>query len=132
MPVWALARHNGRMRAGLVEELEEFVRAGDIWDPVQLGALVAALETEGHDGDPIAGLLAHPLRSVGLRAEMGELPSRTARDIEGIVFPRLWKVMEAIRDDMPPGELRVRIEVFNRRLARCFAAERQAPRLAAP
>jgi hypothetical protein len=31
--------------------------------------------------------------------------------------------MEAARDELPPGELRTRIEVMNRRLARIFAEE---------
>jgi hypothetical protein len=46
-----------------------------------------------------------------------------ASDVEGVVYPRLWKIMEAVGDGMPDGELRTRIEVFNRRLARCFANE---------
>ena len=32
--------------------------------------------------------------------------------------------MEAVRDGMPDGELRTRIEVMKRRLARLFAEER--------
>lgn len=116
--------HNGRVRLALVDELEEFVRRGALWDEEELAALIARLEADasGH-GDTIAGLLTQPLRSVGLRAQMGEVPRRVAGDVEGIVYPRLWKIMEAVRDDMPEAELRVRIEVFNRRLSRCFAEE---------
>lgn len=119
-----LAGHNGRMRLALVDELEEFVRRGALWDAAELAALIATLETDAEaEGDAIAGLLTQTLRSVGLRAELGEIPIRVANDVEGIVYPRLWKIMEAVRDDMPDGELRIRVEVFNRRLARCFAAE---------
>jgi hypothetical protein len=116
--------HNGRVRLALVDELEEFVRRGALWDEEELATLIARLETDasGH-GDAIAGLLTQPLRSVGLRAQMGEVPRRVVGDVEGIVYPRLWKIMEAVRDDMPEAELRVRIEVFNRRLSRCFAEE---------
>jgi hypothetical protein len=125
MPPGGAGRHNGQVRLALVDELEEFVRRGAIWDQPQLATLIASLEADAADaGDAIAGLLTQPLRSIGLRAQMGDIPRRVASDVEGIVYPRLWKVMEAVRDGMPEGELRTRIEVFNRRLARCFADER--------
>ncbi len=124
MPVSTLGGHNGRMRLALVDELEEFVRRGALWDMTELDALIALLEADAAaESDAIAGLLSQTLRSVGLRAQLGEIPKRVAGDVEGIVYPRLWKIMEAVRDDMPDGELRVRVQVFNRRLARCFAAE---------
>ena len=127
MPFPLPGRHNGRVRLALVDQMEEFVRAGGLWDESQLGALIAALEADAADrGDVIAGLLTQPLRSIGLRAQQGEISHRVACDVEGIVYPRLWKIMEAVRDDMPDGELRIRIEVFNRRLARCFADEQLA------
>ncbi|MDQ6616743.1 MAG: hypothetical protein M3083_18855 [Actinomycetota bacterium] len=128
------------MRVALADELEEFIRRGDLWDETQLAALIATLEADAAAGDVITGLLTQPLRSVRLRVQMGDIPGRVAGDVEGIVYPRLWKIMEALRDDMPDGELRIRIEVFNRRLARCFADEPAAagpvntpaaPRLAA-
>src|SRR5579884_4350065 len=115
MPGAAIGDHNGRVRLAVVDEIEEFVRAGALWDERHRAELISALE---RDGDAIAALLTHPLRSVGLRAEQGEIPKRLASDLEGIVYPRLWKIMEAVRDEMPDGELRVRIEVFHRRLAR--------------
>jgi hypothetical protein len=112
------------VRLALVDELEEFVRRGGLWDAPLLAALIGSLEADAADhGDAVAGLLTGPLRSVGLRRQLGEVPRRVACDVEGIVYPRLWKIMEAVRDDMPEGELRIRIEVFNRRLARCFADE---------
>ena len=46
-----------------------------------------------------------------------------AADVEAIIYPRLWKVMEAARDGLPDAEMRTRIEVMNRRLARVFAEE---------
>lgn len=126
MPTSRDEGHNGPMRLALVDELEEFVRRGGVWDDEQRQALIGALEAEAAgEGDTMAALLVQPLRSVGLRAEMGEVPRRVAGDVEGIVYPRLWKIMEAVRDGMPDSELRVRIEVFNRRLARCFADEQR-------
>jgi hypothetical protein len=127
MPVWAGGRQNGRMRLALVDQLEDFIRLGALWDGPQRIAMIASLDQEAAErGDAIAGMLTQSLRSVSLRAQMREVPSRTARDVEGIVYPRIWKIMEAVRDEMPDGELRIRIEVFNRRLARCFAAEYDA------
>jgi hypothetical protein len=127
MPPCASPGHNEPVRLTLVDELEEFVRRGALWDPAQLAALITALEADCEGlGDTIAGLLTQPLRSIGLRVQLGELPSRVASDVEGIVYPRLWKIMEGVRDGMPDGELRTRIEVFNRRLARCFADETPA------
>lgn len=116
------------MRPGLADELEEFIRAGAVWDRPQRDALIATVEADAAaDRDPVTQLLSRPLRSIGLRVEMGPIPPRVANDVEGIVYPRLWKIVEAVRDDMPDGELQVRIEVFNRRLSRCFAAEQPVP-----
>ncbi len=113
-----------RVRIDLIDELEEFVRRGQLWDPTELGALIGRLEREATDtDDPIPAMLARPFNSLLVRQRMGELPPRMAHDIEGIVYPRLWKVMEAVRAGMPDGELRTRVEVMNRRLARRFAEE---------
>jgi hypothetical protein len=115
---------DGAVRLDLVDELEEFVRRGQLWDPTELGLLIDRLEKEAIDtDDPIPSMLARPFNSLLVRQRMGNLPPRMAHDIEGIVYPRLWKVMEAARQGMPDGELRTRVEVMNRRLARRFAQE---------
>ena len=108
----------------MVEDIEEFVRRGKLWQADELNALVSRLEEESDTtGDPIPRQLSGPLRALLVRMRIGEVPNRLASDIEGIVYPRLWKVMEAARDGLPDGELRTRIEVFNRRLSRTFAQE---------
>jgi len=108
----------------VVEDIEEFVRRGKLWQADELNALVSRLEEESDTtGDPIPRQLSGPLRALLVRMRIGEVPNRLASDIEGIVYPRLWKVMEAARDGLPDGELRTRIEVFNRRLSRTFAQE---------
>ena len=112
------------MRVEIVEELEEFIRAGQMWDKDELGALIRHLEEESDaTDDPVPRLLSRPLTSLLWRMKIGELDPRFADDVEGIVYPRLWKVMEAVWDGLPDGELRTRIEVLNRRLARRFAEE---------
>ncbi len=113
------------VRAVVVDELEEFVRRGALWEADELDALVSRLEEEtDQSDDPIPRLLAQPLRAVFLRMRMGDVPRRMANDIEGILYPRIWKVMEAARDGLPDGELRTRIEVLNRRLSRRLVEER--------
>jgi hypothetical protein len=117
------------VRPELVDELEEFVRRGRLWHAEELTSLVERLETEAREtDDPIPHLLCAPLNSLLVRLRLGDVPSATAADVEAIVYPRLWKVMEAARDDLPEAELRTRIEVMNRRLARVFAEEPPARR----
>jgi hypothetical protein len=112
------------VREEIVDELEEFVRRGMLWHPEDLGSLVARLEGESEvTGDPLPRTLANVLRSLLLRMGLGDVPPRLASEVEGIVYPRLWKVMEAVRDGMPDAEIRIRIEVFSRRLSRTFAEE---------
>jgi hypothetical protein len=116
------------VRPELVDELEEFVRRGRLWHPDDVQALVDRLESEAQaTGDPIPHLLCAPLNSLLVRMRLGAVPSATAADVEAVVYPRLWKVMEAARDALPEAELRTRIEVMNRRLARVFAEEPASP-----
>ena len=116
--------HDEQVRPALVDELEEFIRAGSLWDPPALEALVARLEDESRaQEDPIPQMLAHALRAILLRLGMGDISQRMTNDVEGIVYPRIWKVMEAARDGLPDAELRTRIEVLNRRLSRRLVEE---------
>ena len=113
------------MRAELIDEIEDFVRRGGVWDEEALNSIVSRLEREADAlGDNIPRLLAQPLRAVLVRMTMGDVPQRVANDVEGILYPRIWKVMEAARDGLPDAELRTRIEVLNRRLSRRLVEER--------
>lgn len=107
----------------MAEEILEFVRKGDLWEPEALRQLIASLEAEAAAGDPTSGLLAKPLTSLLTRLEIGPLTDRFSDDIEGILYPRLWKILEAAWDGLPEGEMRTRVEVLNRRLARRFVDE---------
>ncbi len=112
------------MRIELADELEQFVEAGDLWHPDQLQGMVDRLDAESEaTDDPLPTMLGKHLGALLVRLRLAEIDDRLAKDVEGIVYPRMWKVMEAIRDVMPDGELRIRIEVMNRRLARLFADE---------
>jgi hypothetical protein len=116
--------HAARVRLELVDELEEFIQHGRLWTPADLQAMIDRLEAEAleHD-DQFAHQLGRFLTSVLIRMQIGDVSTHLAVDIEGIVYPRLWKLMEAVRDGMPDGELRTRIEVMKRRLSRLFADE---------
>ena len=108
----------------MVDEIEEFVRRGRLWQADELRDLIDRLEREAEaTDDHIPHLLCTPLKSLLVRLQMGTVPPNIAADCEAILYPRLWKVMEAARDGLPDAELRTRIEVMNRRLSRIFAEE---------
>jgi hypothetical protein len=114
----------GTVRASVADGLEEFVRAGGLWDPDACGQEIARLEAESAEtNDPLPARLGRFLRSVQLRMRVGDVPSSLRVEIEAIVYPRIWKVIEGIRDGMPDAELQTRLEVMNRRLARLFVDE---------
>jgi len=112
------------MRTDVADRLEAFVESGALWDDDELGALVTELaeETEA-TGDPLPGRLGRFLEAVRLRQQVSEVAAPFRAEIEAIVYPRVWKVIEAIRDGLPDAELRTRLEVMNRRLARLFVEE---------
>jgi hypothetical protein len=116
--------NHGGVRTEVADDLEAFVEAGALWDPAAVKALIAKLDAESEaTGDPLPAQLARPLGSVLWRLELGPVPTRLAADIEAVAYPRLWKVLEAVRGGLPDGELRIRIEVMGRRLSRRFAEE---------
>ncbi len=112
------------VRTDLADELEEFVRLGQLWDDEGCAGMVDRLlvESERTD-DPLPARLGRFIEAVLIRSRMGDVSMHLVCDIEAIVYPRLWKLIEAVRDGMPDGELRTRIEVMNRRLSRLFVEE---------
>jgi hypothetical protein len=99
--------------------LEDFFEVGFTWEADALDELsrrLAALE-----GSPVAEL-AEGLAGVRLRLTTGEVPEPLRREIEAVVYPKLWKVLEAVRAGLPAGEQRARVQVLNRGLARLLAA----------
>jgi hypothetical protein len=80
-------------------------------------------EESSATGDPLPARLGRFLDAVNIRTRISAVPASLRVQIDAIVYPRLWKVIEGIRDGMPDAELRTRIEVMNRRLARLFVEE---------
>ena len=112
------------MRVELADELEEFVRAGHLWNTEGCAAMVDRLLAESEStADPLPARLGRFLDAVAIRTRISEVPSNLRVQIDAIVYPRVWKLIEAIRDGLPDAELQTRIEVMNRRLARLFVEE---------
>lgn len=108
------------MAPEIIAFLEELFESGFTWDDAELADLVGRLEALG--GSPVAEL-AHGFAGVRLRLQMGEMPESLRREVEAVIYPRLWKVLEAVRAGLPEGEQRARVHVLNRRLARLLASE---------
>lgn len=102
------------VRADVAEDLETFIAGEGLWQADELDAMVTRLACEG---DAASRTLAADLGAVLARTRAAPVPRRLAADIEGVVYPRLWKVMEAVWDDLPDSELRTRVAGLNVRLA---------------
>lgn len=112
------------MRMELADELEEFIRLGHVWSTDDCAAMVDHLIAESQaTDDPLPARLGRFLDAVNIRTRISDVPGSLRVQIDAIVYPRLWKLIEGIRDGMPDAELRTRIEVMNRRLARLFVEE---------
>ncbi len=111
------------MRTALVDHLEHFVERGGLWSHEDLTGLIERLQAEAAQaGDPNAELLAAALRAVLARLCAGGVPPRAAPEVEAIVYPRMWKVMEAARAGLPEAEVRTRIDGLGRRLSQHLSA----------
>ena len=111
------------MEPDVVVFLEQLFEAGFAWDEAELADLADRLAALG--GSPVAEL-AHGFAGVRLRLGMGDMPEPLRREVEAVIYPRLWKVLEAVRAGLPEGEQRARVHVLNRRLARLLAGEADA------
>ena len=108
------------MTPDVITFLEKLFEAGFAWDEAALDDLCRRLEALGRS--PVAEL-AHGFGGVGLRLRAGDVSEPLRREVEAVIYPRLWKVLEAVRAGLPEGEQRARVHVLNRRLARLLAAE---------
>jgi hypothetical protein len=104
----------------VVAFLEQLFEVGFAWDEAELADLADRLAALG--GSPVAEL-AHGFAGVRLRLGMGDVPEPMRREVEAVIYPRLWKVLEAVQAGLPEGEQRARVHVLNRRLARLLAEE---------
>ena len=108
------------MRPGVITVLEDIFETGLAWDTAALDELARRLEALGDS--PVAEL-SEGFAGVRLCLEGGEISEQRRREIEAVIYPRLWKVLEALRAGLPEGEQRTRVQGLNRRLARLLATE---------
>jgi hypothetical protein len=104
----------------VVAFLEQLFESGFAWDEAELAGLSGRLEAFG--GSPVAGL-ADTFTTVEFHLAAGDVPEPRRREVEAVIYPRLWKVLEAVRGGLPEGEQRNRVQVLNRRLAQLLAGE---------
>jgi hypothetical protein len=103
-----------------VDTLQRLIEQDTLWDEALIEHQARELAASP---DPAARELAGTFRALHLRLGLGPVPDRLRREVEGVFYPRLWKALEAVRLDLPPGEALTRVQVLNRRLARIFAEE---------
>jgi hypothetical protein len=104
----------------VVEVLEQLFERDFEWDAAALADLADRLV--GLGASPVAEL-ALGFTAVRRRLDEGEVPEPLRREVEAVIYPRLWKVLEAVKAGLPVGEQRSRVQVLNRRLARLLATE---------
>jgi hypothetical protein len=104
----------------VVAFLEDLFEVGITWDEAELADLVDRLAALRET--PVSEL-AIGFAGVQARLQAGDMAEPLRREVEAVIYPRLWKVLEAVRAGLPEGEQRARVHVLNRRLARLFAAE---------
>ena len=108
------------MKPDVIGVLEDFFEVGFTWDGAALDGFCQRL---GALGDSPVADLAEGFAGVRHRLETGEVHEPLRREVEAVVYPKLWKVLEAVRAGLPEGEQRSRVQVLNQRLARLLAAE---------
>jgi hypothetical protein len=106
--------------ADVITVLEDIFETGFTWDEAALDDLSRRL---GALGDSPVAELAEGFGGVRRRLETGEVSVSLRREVEAVIYPKLWKVLEALRAGLPEGEQRARVQVLNRRLARLLATE---------
>jgi hypothetical protein len=101
------------MSRDLADELERLIEHDAVWESGELGRCAQRLA--GSPGEPAASL-ARCFSLLQGRLEEGPMDDRFRRDVEGVLYPRLWKVVEALRDGLPSGEQLNRIRALDHRL----------------
>lgn len=100
------------MSRDLADELERLIERDAVWESAELGRCAHRLTAR--DGEPAASLA---LCLGALEARLGAAADdRLRRDVESILYPRLWKLLEAVRDGLPAGEQLNRVRALDRRL----------------
>lgn len=102
------------MDADTAADLKAFIAGEGLWDQDALAALVDRL---GDESDDVSLRLVVILGSLLERSRSAPVPTRLAADIDGVVYPRLWKILEAVWDELPVSEVRIRVDSLGARLS---------------
>jgi hypothetical protein len=105
------------MSRDLADELERLIEQDAVWESDELGRCAQRLASSS--GEPAASL-ARCFSLLRGHLEDAPVDDRLRRDVEGVLYPRLWKVVEALRDELPSGEQLNRIRALDRRLRELF------------
>jgi hypothetical protein len=101
------------MNTDLADELERLIEQDAVWDSGELGRCAQRLALSP---DASAAGLAGCFSVLQGHLEGPAVDDRMRRNVEGILYPRLWKVVEALRDGLPSGEQLNRVRALDRRL----------------
>lgn len=102
----------------MVDELEAFIGVEGLWQQDRLQSMVDRLRDEPDD---VSRRLGAGLAAVLARSRAGAVSTSLVADIEGVLYPRLWKLMEAARGRLPEAELQTRLRSLDRRLTPLLA-----------
>ncbi len=97
----------------LDDELERLIEQDAVWDSVELGRCAERLALST---DPPAASLARCFSVLQGHLEDAAMNDRLRRNVESVLYPRLWKVVEAVRDGLPSGEQLTRVRALELRL----------------
>lgn len=102
----------------LADELERLIEQDAVWETAELRR---GTERIAAVSGPPAAALVRCLTFLADRLEEGPCADGVRREVEGLVYPRVWKLLEAVRDGLPDGEQLNRIRSLDRRLTQLLA-----------
>ena len=97
----------------LADELERLIEQDAVWVSGELGRCAQRLAVSP---DEPAASLARCFTALESHLDEAAVDDRLRRDVESVLYPRLWKVVEAVRDGLPAGEQLNRVRALDRRL----------------
>jgi hypothetical protein len=111
------------VRDWIIGQVLHFIEEGLLWKPGELDSLLDRLRTAAPGGDDFALRLANGFTPLAERRLGSPLPLRLRVDLEAVVYPRLWKIVEGMQGDVLDGELHNRVDALRRGLARVLDDE---------